>query len=234
MDRKVVLAVAVACSILTLNGAQATEYSFPTGMSVSIERDALPTYSENSNIVYPVVNYFSVNMPNGDENFALRTEDGEDLPVIKQGDKYFINSHIALGENVYFGPDIQNVADPVRVIVDGPINVGHVHFNSSSSKLSSQAKMALSLMAEEMFNSNLTSAYLVGMTDRAGGDSANLSLAGKRVAAAASYLKKKLGELGVLNPVIQTETMGEYLSTSKDGSVNLNDRKVSVMIYPKI
>jgi outer membrane protein OmpA-like peptidoglycan-associated protein len=173
MKRKVVLAVAVACSSLTMIGAQATEYSFPTGMKVSIERDSLPTYSENSNIVYPVVNYFSVNMPNGDEEFALRTEDGEDLPVIKQGDKYFINSHIALGENVYFGPNVQNVADPVRVLVDGPINVGHVHFNSSSSKLSSQAKMALALMAEEMFNSNLTSAYLVGMTDRAGGDSAN-------------------------------------------------------------
>jgi outer membrane protein OmpA-like peptidoglycan-associated protein len=234
MNRKVVLAVAVACSSLTLNGAQATEYSFPIGMSVSIERDALPTYSENSNIVYPVVNYFSVNMPNGDENFALRNEDGQDLPVIKQGDKYFINSHIALGENVYFGPDVQNVADPVRVIVDGPINVGHVHFKSSSSKLSSQAKRALSLIAEEMFNSNLTSAYLVGMTDRSGGESANLVLANKRAEAAASYLKKKLAGLGVMDPVITTESMGEYLSTSKDGVVNLKDRKVSVLIYPTI
>ena len=234
MNRKVVLAVAVACSSLTLNGAQATEYSFPIGMSVSIERDALPTYSENSNIVYPVVNYFSVNMPNGDENFALRNEDGQDLPVIKQGDKYFINSHIALGENVYFGPDVQNVADPVRVIVDGPINVGHVHFKSSSSKLSSQAKRALSLIAEEMFNSNLTSAYLVGMTDRSGGESANLVLANKRAEAAASYLKKKLAGLGVMDPVITTESMGEYLSNSKDGVVNLKDRKVSVLIYPTI
>ena len=234
MNRKVVLAVAVACSSLTLNGAQATEYSFPIGMSVSIERDALPTYSENSNIVYPVVNYFSVNMPNGDENFALRNEDGQDLPVIKQGDKYFINSHIALGENVYFGPDVQNVADPVRVIVDGPISVGHVHFKSSSSKLSSQAKRALSLIAEEMFNSNLTSAYLVGMTDRSGGESANLVLANKRAEAAASYLKKKLAGLGVMDPVITTESMGEYLSTSKDGVVNLKDRKVSVLIYPTI
>ena len=234
MNRKVVLAVAVACSSLTLNGAQATEYSFPIGMSVSIERDALPTYSENSNIVYPVVNYFSVNMPNGDENFALRNEDGQDLPVIKQGDKYFINSHIALGENVYFGPDVQNVADPVRVIVDGPINVGHVHFKSSSSKLSSQAKRALSLIAEEMFNSNLTSAYLVGMTDRSGGESANLVLANKRAEAAASYLEKKLAGLGVMDPVITTESMGEYLSTSKDGVVNLKDRKVLVLIYPTI
>jgi hypothetical protein len=61
-----------------------------------------------------------------------------------------------------------------------------------------------------------------------------LVLAGKRAEAAATYLKKKLSGLGVMNPVIKTETMGEYLSTSKDGVVNLNDRKVSVLIYPTI
>ena len=234
MKRKAVFAVAIACTGLTMFSAQATEYPFPTGMSVSIERDSLPTYSENSNVVYPVVSYFTVDMPNGDLDFSLRTEDGEDLAVIKQGDKYFINSHIAIGENVYFGPDIQNVADPVRVLIDGPINLGHVHFNTSSSKLTSEAKTALTLMAKEMSDSNLTSAYLVGMTDRSGGDSANLALANKRASAAASYLKKKLAGLGVMDPVITTETMGEYLSNSRDGVVNLKDRKVSVLIYPTI
>jgi outer membrane protein OmpA-like peptidoglycan-associated protein len=234
MKRKAVIAVALACSGLTMYGAQATEYSFPTGKFVSIERDELPTYKEDSNIVYPVVNYFSVDMPNGDVNFSLRNEDGDDLAVIKQGDRYFINSHIALGENVYFGPDIQNVADPVRVLIDGPINVGHVHFNPSSSRLSSQAKTALTLMAKEMADNNLTSAYLVGMTDRSGGNTSNLVLAEKRAAAAASYLKKKLATLGVMEPVIKTEAMGEYLSSSNDGVINLNDRKVSVLIYPTI
>jgi outer membrane protein OmpA-like peptidoglycan-associated protein len=222
MKRKAVIAVALACSGLTMYGAQATEYSFPTGKFVSIERDELPTYKEDSN------------MPNGDVNFSLRNEDGDDLAVIKQGDRYFINSHIALGENVYFGPDIQNVADPVRVLIDGPINVGHVHFNTSSSRLSSQAKTALTLMAKEMADNNLTSAYLVGMTDRSGGNTSNLVLAEKRAAAAASYLKKKLATLGVMEPVIKTEAMGEYLSSSNDGVINLNDRKVSVLIYPTI
>lgn len=234
MKKKAVAAIAVACTGLSIFSARAADYTFPTGMTVSIEGETIPMYKENSNIVYPVVNYFMVNFPNGDEEFALRTEDGENLGVIKQGEKYFINSHIALGENVYFGPSVENVADPVRVMIKGPINLGHVHFNTSSSTLSPEAKTALRLMAKEMADTNLTSAYLVGRTDRAGGDSANLALARKRADAAAAYLKKKLAGLGVMNPVIKTETMGEYLSTSRDGVVNLNDRKVSVLIYPTI
>jgi len=234
MNRKAVIALALASSGLTMYGAQGTEYSFPTGKFVSIERDELPTYKEDSNVVYPVVNYFSVNMPNGDMSFSLRNEEGDELAVIRQEDRYFINSHVALGEHVYFGPDIQNVADPVRVMIDGPINVGHVHFKSSSSRLTNQAKTALTLMAKEMADNNLTSAYLVGMTDRSGDESSNLVLAEKRAGVAAAYLKKKLAALGVSSPVITTENMGEYLSDQKDGSVNSYDRKVSVLIFPTI
>lgn len=234
MKKKALFAIAVTCTGLSVLTAQAGEYSFPTGMTVTIEKDSLPMYQENSNVVYPVVSYFSVTMPSGDEDFALRTEDGENLTLIQEGNRYFINSHIALGENVYFGSDIQSVADPVRVMIDGPLNVGHVHFSTSSSKLSTQGKKALSLMAREMADTNLTSAYLVGTSDRVGAEGANLVLAKKRAEAAAAYLKKKLLGLGVMNPVIKTETMGEYLSKSKDGVVNLNDRKVSVLIYPTI
>jgi len=84
MKRKAVIALALASSGLTMYGAQGTEYSFPTGKFVSIERDELPTYKEDSNVVYPVVNYFSVNMPNGDMSFSLRNEEGDELAVIRQ------------------------------------------------------------------------------------------------------------------------------------------------------
>jgi outer membrane protein OmpA-like peptidoglycan-associated protein len=234
MDKKVIISSAALFSALTMTSAQAIDYSFPTGMMVSIERDSVPAYKEKSNVVYSVVNYFSVNMPNGDQDFSLRTESGEDLAVIKQGDKYFVNAHVPLGETVYFGPNPQSVADPVRVMIDGPINLGHVHFNSSSSTLSAEAKAALALMAEEMAMHNLTSAYLVGMTDRAGDENSNLVLAEKRAKVAATYLKKKLAALGVSSPVITTENMGEYLSDRKDGSVNSYDRKVSVLVFPTI
>ncbi len=234
MKKKVVVTAAALISSLGMFSAQATDYSFPTGMMVSIEKDAVPSFKEGSNVAYSVVNYFSVTMPNGDEEFSLRTEAGEDLAVIKQGDRYFINSHIPLGENIYFGPNVQNVADPVRVMIDGPINVGHVHFVTGSSTLSAAAKKALALMAKEMADSNLTSAYLVGMTDSAGDDESNLTLSEKRVNKAAAYLEKKLEALGVTDAVITTEHMGEYMADQKNGTVNGFDRKVSVLIFPTI
>lgn len=229
----VVTAVALL-SGLAMTTSQAVEYPFPTAMKVSIEKDAVPSYKNKSNIVYPVVNYFTVFMPNGDDTFSLRNEAGDDLAVIKQGDRYFINSHIPVGDVVYFGPDAQNVADPVRVMIEGPINLGHVHFNNGASTLTSAAKTALSLMAKEMADSNLTSAYLVGRADRSGSEDANLILSAKRAKVAASYLQKKLDALGVTDAVITTENMGEYLSDQQDGVVNAYDRKVTVMIYPTI
>jgi outer membrane protein OmpA-like peptidoglycan-associated protein len=234
MKKKVVVTAAALISSIGMLGAQATDYSFPTGMTVSIEKDAVPSFKDGSNVVYSVVNYFTVTMPNGDEEFSLRTEAGDDLAVIKQGDRYFINSHIPLGEHIYFGPDIQNVANPVRVMIDGPINVGHVHFLSGSSTLTAVAKKALALMAKEMADSNLTSAYLVGMTDINGDDQSNVLLSEKRASKAALYLEKKLDALGITDAVITTEGMGEYLADQNNGSVNGFDRKVSVLIFPTI
>lgn len=234
MKKKVVVTAAALISSIGMLGAQATDYSFPTGMTVSIEKDAVPSFKDGSNVVYSVVNYFTVTMPNGDEEFSLRTEAGDDLAVIKQGDRYFINSHIPLGEHIYFGPDIQNVADPVRVMIDGPINVGHVHFLSGSSTLTAVAKKALALMAKEMADSNLTSAYLVGMADINGDDQSNVLLSEKRASKAALYLEKKLDALGITDAVITTEGMGEYLADQNNGSVNGFDRKVSVLIFPTI
>ncbi|MEN9305472.1 MAG: OmpA family [Actinomycetota bacterium] len=229
------LLVAFAVSALTFQGvANAADYSFPTAMTVTIEKDKVPAFKEGSNVVYSVVNYFTVLMPNGDQSFTLTNAAGEELPVAQEGDRYFINADVRAGEVVYFGPDTQTFSSPVRVMMNGPINLGHVHFASASAKLTVNAKKALRLMAQEMASSNLTSAYLVGSTDRAGSNDANLTLAEKRANAAASYLQKKLAALGVAKYVISSETMGEYLSDKKDGTVNLYDRKVSVLIYPTV
>lgn len=234
MKKRIVAILLAALTAGPMAAVHAMEYSFPTGMTVTIERDKVPTYKEGSNVAYSVVNYFTVLMPNGDQSFALRNEAGEDLPVTKEGDRYFINGEVTAGNVVYFGPDTETVASPVRVMMDGPIKIGHVHFATSATKLTAEAKKALRLMAEEMAGSNLTSAYLVGSTDRAGSNDANLTLAQKRANAAASYLQKKLAALGVVKSVVTTETMGEYLSTKPDGSVNTYDRKVTVLIYPTV
>ena len=89
-------------------------------------------------------------------------------------------------------------------------------------------------MAKEMADSNLTSAYLVGMTDINGSDQANVLLSEKRASNAAVYLEKKLEALGVNDAVITMEGMGEYLADQKNGTVNGFDRKVSVLIFPTI
>ena len=234
MNKRIAASLAALLTCTTVGVANATEYSFPTGMTVSIERDKVPVYKEGSNIAYSVVNYFTVLMPNGDQSFALRNEAGDELPVAKEGDRYFIDADLPSGEVIYFGSDTETVATPVRVMLQGPIKVGHVHFASASTKLSAEAKQALRFMAQEMAAANLTSAYLVGSTDRAGSNDANLTLAQKRANVASAYLQKQLSALGVARSVVSTETMGEYLSTRKDGSVNPYDRKVSVLIYPTV
>ena len=214
--------------------AQATEYAFPTGMSVNLERDDVPSYKSGSTVVYPVVNYFAVQMPHGDENFVLKNEAGETLTVSMDGDRYFVDAEIPAGQVVYFGPNAETVAQPIRVMLNGPINIGHLHFASGSAALTAETRKALRLVAKEMKDSNLTSAYLVGMTDRSGSESANLTLSEKRAAVAAAYLNKKLTALGVTNSSITTENMGEYLSEKRDGTVNSFDRKVSILIYPTV
>lgn len=214
--------------------AHATEYSFPTGMTVTIEKGEIPSYKVGSNVAYQIVNYLSVNFPDGDQAFVLKDEAGEALTVMKDGDRFFIDADVPLGEKVYFGPNEQNVGDPVRVMIQGPINVGHVHFARGSVTLNSDAKEALKLVAREMADHNLTSAYIVGMTDRTGSESANLLLSTKRANATSAYLKKRLEALGVSNPVIATEGMGEYLSDRKDGVEYSYDRKASIMVYPTI
>lgn len=234
MKTKVIATLVATLAAGTLSVANATEYSFPVGMTVTIERDTVPSYKESSNIVWPVVSYFSVLMPEGQQGFALKNEAGENLPVTRDGERYSVNADIPVGEVVYFGPDTETAASPVRVMVQGPIKVGHVHFSTSSTELSSEAKKALRLMAKEMAASNLTSAYLVGSTDRAGSVTANLTLAEKRANRAAAYLQRQLAALGVAQAVTVTETMGEYLSDLKDGTVNYFNRKVTVLIYPTV
>ncbi len=234
MKIKITAATLAALTSLSIGVAQAADYSFPTGMSVSVERDTVPSFKEGSNVVYKVNNYFNVIMPNGDTEFVLKNEAGDLLPFSKEGDRYFVDAEIPVGNVVYWGPDAESVADPVRVMIEGPINIGHIHFSSSSAKLSTAGKKALRLMAQEMADSNLTSAYLVGMTDRSGGNEANVALSAKRAEAAAAYLEKRLDALGVMNAVIRTESMGEYLSAKNDGTTNEFDRKVSVLIYPTV
>jgi outer membrane protein OmpA-like peptidoglycan-associated protein len=234
MKREVILASTLFAVPALAITANASEYPFPTEMKVTIERGVDPLLKSESSVVYPIINKFSVTMPNGDVDFVLEKESGEEIRMVKEGPDYLLQSPVAVGDNIYFGSSPQTAGRPVRVVLDGPINLGHIHFNSGSAKLSMEGKLVLREMAQQMFNSGLLSAYLVGMTDSAGSEKANLALSAKRASAASKYLSKKLSQLGVFGAVITTESMGEYLSTTKNGVIDPYERKVSVMVYPTI
>lgn len=233
MKRFIVLSASVLALPALALGSQATEYSFPTEMRVTIERGETPILKNKSSLVYPIVSKFSVNMPNGDSEFVLQDENGIDLQMVKDGDEYLLQDNIAVGEGVFFGPDSQTATKPIRVLLEGPINLGHVHFASGSAKLSEEARYVLGEMATQMFNSGLHSAFLVGKTDRSGGEAGNLALSLRRALVASRYLSMKLEDLGVNDPQITVENMGEYLSPVT-GPINPYERKVSVLVYPKV
>jgi outer membrane protein OmpA-like peptidoglycan-associated protein len=71
------------------------------------------------------------------------------------------------------------------------------------------------------------------MTDRSGSEAGNLALSLRRAIVASRYLSTKLEELGASDPRITVENMGEYLSPVT-GPINPYERKVSVLVYPKV
>jgi outer membrane protein OmpA-like peptidoglycan-associated protein len=221
----------VALSTLATT-AMATEYPFPVNMQVTIERGDNPILKSNSSVVYPIVNKFTVTMPNGDVDFVLENEAGDEIKMVKDGSEYLLQSSVAVGENIFFGPNLETAGKPIRVVLEGPITLGHVHFSTNSTRLNEEARYVLGEMAQQMMNSGLMGAYLVGMTDRSGSDAANLSLSLRRANSAAKYLNRKLTQLGAEGPKVTVENMGEYLSSAKAGIVDPYDRKVSVMVYP--
>ena len=232
MNKKLIYgAVLMALPSLAVT-ASATEYPFPVNMQVTIERGENPILKSASSVVYPIVNKFTVTMPNGDVPFVLEDENGDEVKMVKDGEEYLLQSPVAVGDNIFFGSNLETAGKPVRVVLEGPIQLGHVHFAPGSSRLNEEAKYVLGEMAQQMVNAGLLGAYLVGMTDRSGSDAANLTLSMKRASAASKYLSKKLARLGAENPKITMENMGEYLASTKDGAIDPYDRKVSVLVYP--
>lgn len=231
---KPVILLASFALLLPSSSAIAADYPFPTGMTVSVELGDVPLFRSGSNVVYPIQSHFSVNFPNGDAAFVLTRADGTDLTVVPDSDRFMVLEPIAIGEKVNFLSGESSDVKPVRVLLDGPLAIGHLHFMPGSAKLSDAAKYVLDQTATQMRAAGLFGAYLVGSSDRAGSRKSNLMLSERRVIKAASYLRAALGGLDIVDPIIQTEFMGEYLSQDKNGSRNILDRKVSILLFPKL
>lgn len=232
MKRKLVFLLTLLLASPALIGpVKAVDYPFSTDMKVTIERGSTPIFNSGSNIVYPVVSYFSGKLVNV-EDFSIQHDLGKEIAYTESYGRYMLSHTVTPDDIVHFAPDTMSATKPIRVLLQGPINIGHVHFASGSSALTSDAKIALNEIALQMMSSNLTAAYLVGTTDRVGSEASGLTLSLKRVNVVSAYLKSRLANMGVTNASITTENMGEYLSTSKDGVANPEDRKVTVTIYP--
>ena len=228
-------AIAALLALTANSGpAVASDYSFPTGMKVTIELGETPLFRSGSNVVYPVQSHFSVEQTNENQVFEVARKDGAKLTLIPDGARYLIQEQIAVGDEVTFEESGSMKPKPVRVLISGPLAIGHVHFMAGSAKLSDAAKTVLTQTATQMNAAGLVGAYLVGTSDRAGSSQSNLTLSERRVMRVAAFLQSALVKEGVLSPEIQTEFMGEYLSLDKDGTHNILDRKVSVLIYPKM
>jgi outer membrane protein OmpA-like peptidoglycan-associated protein len=236
MKKKLIRNIAASSFVFVAlaSSAQASDYPFPTEMKVTIERGKTPIYQSGSNIIYPIKSYFSAKWPDGESEFVLTHPDGEELVTTAEGDRYLLQKSVEVGEQVYFAENSEVSAKPIRVLLSGPIAIGHVHFKVGSAKLSADAKTILTQAAGQMSAANLTGAYLVGYTDRTGGVTANLALAKLRVERTASYLSSALKSVGILSPEIKTEFMGEYSARGADGTVNLLERRVTLLLYPKM
>ena len=232
MKRKLLLGLTSLLIIpIAIGPVKAVEYPFSTEMKVSIEKGTKPIYNSKSNVVYPVVSYFSGKLVDGGE-FSLQHDDGKEIAYTFTNGKYILYHTVRPNDIVNYAPDTMTATKPIRVLLQGPIDLGHINFASGSAVLSADAKAALGEMALQMMASNLTAAYLVGTSDRVGSASSGLVISRKRVDAAAKYLNSRLEGMGIYNASIRTENMGEYLSNSRDGSANPEDRKVTVLIYP--
>ncbi len=207
-------------------------YDFPTNMQVSMERGPEPLYKLESSVDYPIESYFSVDMPNGEKDYVLEQNGDGVVPLVQEGGRLLIQRPVSIGDEFYFAPNADTSTRPIRLVLSGPINIGHIHFAPGSAKLSDSARIVLSEIANQMKTSGLNGAYLVGRTDRSGSADANLALSEKRAIAVAKYLNRFLDDLGMVGAEITYESMGEYESNMREGSTNPFDRKVSVMLYP--
>lgn len=220
-------------ALLMAGPVSANQYAFPVGMKVTLEKGSAPQFQANSNLVFPVTSYFSYEPAVGETatSFVLFKNGEETLTTFAMGDRFQIDESVGRDDEVTFAPDSETAPKPIRVLVTDPIAIGHIHFEPGSAKLTEDARDALNVVAAEMIGSDLLGALLVGRTDRAGSEMANLSLSERRVAAARKYLKQALEAQGSNDFALKTEGVGEYFADTADGVAKARERRVSIIIY---
>lgn len=183
-------------------------------------------------LFFPIVNEVKAM---GDADFQKMVLEGEkngQIPVEAVNGKFYAEGNINY-KDVYFAKWADGaLAIQLPFVELGPLEVGHINYGLGSWKLDSGDKEILDAIANEVAKSGLTGIYMVGKADPLGSDEFNLALSEKRVTNAEKYLRTALENLGVMDPVIVTEFMGEFTAEGAPNKSNLEDRRVEVMIYP--
>lgn len=199
------------------------------GISASISKT--PTLTLGGGQFFPVLNKLRLTNGTDTTGMKLMNDAGEEFLLEERDGVTYVGGEIKYSE-IYtaFWPEGSKYL-PIPVVLQGPMNIGHVNFASGSSELDSADRQIISAMADEIEHTGLKAVYLVGKADAVGSYEGNLEISRKRVLAVKNYLKAHLADMGITDVSISTEYMGDLTSSS---TPDPEDRRVEVMIYPKI
>ena len=199
------------------------------GISASISKT--PSLELGGGQFYQVLNKLRLNPEVDTTGVKLMNKDGEEFLLEERDGVMYVGGEIRYSE-IYIAnwPDANKYV-PVPVVLQGPMNIGHINFGNGSITLDSADRQILSAMADEIEHTGLKAVYMVGRADSTGSYESNLEISRKRVLAAKNYLLKHLAEMGITDVEINVEYMGDLTAKAKPDS---EDRRVDVTIYPKV
>ncbi|MFM8921489.1 MAG: OmpA family protein [Candidatus Nanopelagicaceae bacterium] len=197
------------------------------GISASISK--APSLELGGGQFFQVQNKLRLNPDVDTAGVKIMSNNGEEFLLEERDGAIDVGGEVRYSE-VYLAhwPEINKYV-PVPVVLQGPMNIGHINFGNGSSALDSADRQILSAMADEIEHTGLKAVYMVGRADSVGSYESNLEISRKRVLAAKNYLLNHLAEMGITDVTINTEYMGELASKTKPDS---EDRRVDVTIYP--
>jgi hypothetical protein len=233
MRKTLAISMTVALAIFGINTANAFDYTLSPGIQISSMLSDTPGLKAGGGEFYPVMNHLMVYGDLNLDNLKL-DHNGEDLAIDTSTHLPTLSGKIKYTDNLTLTGAYNGFPVPIPVVLAGPMDVGHINFGSGDVSLDSNDKAILRAIAAEVRDTGLTGIYLVGRTDSVGSVDSNFTVSYKRVMAAKAYLKSYLAEIGVVNPMITTEYMGELTATGTDSKSYMEDRRVDVTIYPII
>lgn len=231
------LVTAVTTLALVAGGtmtAKAVDVVDLTAYGISSKVATAPTLTLGNGQFFPIVNRLTATGAADFANMVLVNGEGDQLTLTNEDGSYIVEGKATYKDKFQAIWSDSSKAIDVPFVLQGPMNIGHINFDSGSSALDSNDKLLLIAMAKEVVKTGLKGIYLVGKADPVGSYEGNMAISLKRVTAAQTFLENYLEKLGVTDATIITEYMGDLTATAPAGKANLEDRRVEVTIFPII